>query len=125
MALRHRCRVLAGGASLLLLAVAWNAASFASPMPARSATSQRGHHAALTGEPNTDAGFGSSAPLGLGAGGVPKRAAVLRRGFLAMGQDAPRFTLPDESGNMVSLEDLVQKGMQVLIWWYPKAGTPG
>lgn len=36
---------------------------------------------------------------------------------------APDFTLPDQSGNLVSLSSF--KGKWVLLWWYPKAGTPG
>ena len=39
------------------------------------------------------------------------------------GSAAPAFTLPDQSGAPVSLADL--RGSWVLLWWYPKAGTPG
>eukprot|EP00931_Biecheleriopsis_adriatica_P080020 TRINITY_DN5337_c0_g1_i1.p1 TRINITY_DN5337_c0_g1~~TRINITY_DN5337_c0_g1_i1.p1 ORF type:complete len:139 (+),score=21.83 TRINITY_DN5337_c0_g1_i1:37-417(+) len=126
MRFRRRCSVIAGAA------LAWNAC-FISPTPG-PITLQRGRCASVVSEPITDSagldsGFGSVPALGLGlvagACGVQRCAAVPRRGFLAMGQEAPRFTLPDENGNKISLEDLVQKGMQVLIWWYPKAGTPG
>ena len=36
---------------------------------------------------------------------------------------APLFTLPDQEGQSVSLEDL--RGQWVLLWWFPKAATPG
>ena len=42
---------------------------------------------------------------------------------LAPGTPAPSFTLPDQNGNFVSLSDF--KGSWLLLWWYPKAATPG
>jgi peroxiredoxin Q/BCP len=42
---------------------------------------------------------------------------------LAPGTSAPAFSLPDENGEPVSLDDL--RGRWVLLWWYPKASTPG
>jgi thioredoxin-dependent peroxiredoxin len=36
---------------------------------------------------------------------------------------APDFTLPDTDGNPVTLSEL--RGQWVLLWWYPKADTPG
>ena len=39
------------------------------------------------------------------------------------GQKAPAFSLPDQDGKAVSLADF--KGRQVLLWFYPKADTPG
>ena len=39
------------------------------------------------------------------------------------GQRAPDFTLVNQDGKRVSLEDL--SGKRVLLWWYPKADTPG
>lgn len=39
------------------------------------------------------------------------------------GTTAPAFTLPDHLGGTVSLADLT--GHWVLLWWYPKAATPG
>ena len=39
------------------------------------------------------------------------------------GQTAPDFELPDQDGNPVHLADL--RGSWVLLWWYPKAATPG
>ena len=39
------------------------------------------------------------------------------------GTQAPPFSLPDQEGRTVSLDDL--RGQWVLLWWYPKASTPG
>lgn len=36
---------------------------------------------------------------------------------------APDFSLPDENGNEVSLKDL--RGKTVVLFFYPKADTPG
>lgn len=43
--------------------------------------------------------------------------------MLAVGDKAPGFTLLDHEGQSVSLADL--RGKKVLIWFYPKASTPG
>jgi thioredoxin-dependent peroxiredoxin len=43
--------------------------------------------------------------------------------MLDAGTQAPAFALPDQDGNTVSLAD--QAGKWVLLWWYPKASTPG
>ncbi len=42
---------------------------------------------------------------------------------LTAGQIAPDFTLPDQDGNLLSLSSL--RGKRVLIYFYPKASTPG
>lgn len=39
------------------------------------------------------------------------------------GQPAPSFELPDQDGKAVRLEDM--RGKWVVLWWYPKASTPG
>ena len=39
------------------------------------------------------------------------------------GQPAPSFELPDQNNATVRLEDL--RGTWVVLWWYPKASTPG
>jgi peroxiredoxin Q/BCP len=43
--------------------------------------------------------------------------------MLQAGTPAPAFTLPDQDGRPVALED--QRGHWLLLWWYPKADTPG
>ncbi len=43
--------------------------------------------------------------------------------MLEVGQKAPDFSLPDEDGNTVNLGDF--SGERVLVWFYPKASTPG
>ncbi len=42
---------------------------------------------------------------------------------LEPGTPAPDFTLPDQDGNTVTLADL--KGKNVVLYFYPKADTPG
>ena len=39
------------------------------------------------------------------------------------GDRAPTFSLPDQDGNTVNLES--EQGKWVVLWWYPKASTPG
>ena len=43
--------------------------------------------------------------------------------MLLEGTKAPDFTLEDQDGNSISLSDFV--GQNVLLWFYPKASTPG
>ena len=43
--------------------------------------------------------------------------------MLEAGTQAPDFTLNDQDGNPVTLSDLADKW--VVLWWYPKASTPG
>ena len=43
--------------------------------------------------------------------------------MLAEGTLAPDFTRPDQDGTPATLTDL--RGRWVLLWWYPKADTPG
>ena len=43
--------------------------------------------------------------------------------MLNVGDKAPDFSVPDHNGNTVSLGDF--KGKKVLLWFYPKADTPG
>jgi peroxiredoxin Q/BCP len=42
---------------------------------------------------------------------------------LEEGAQAPSFTLPDQDGNLVSLDDF--KGGKVLVYFYPADDTPG
>jgi peroxiredoxin Q/BCP len=43
--------------------------------------------------------------------------------MLAVGAPAPAFTVRDDHGREVRLSDL--KGRRVVLWFYPKADTPG
>ncbi len=43
--------------------------------------------------------------------------------LLSAGNKAPDFTLPDEEGKSVSLKDYA--GKKVVLWFFPKANTPG
>ena len=43
--------------------------------------------------------------------------------LLESGSTAPDFTLPNQNDKMVSLSSL--KGKKVVLWFYPKANTPG
>jgi thioredoxin-dependent peroxiredoxin len=51
---------------------------------------------------------------------------LLSRGghpMLKPGDQAPEFDLQDHRGNRVRLADL--RGKRVVLWFYPKADTPG
>ena len=43
--------------------------------------------------------------------------------MLDVGQKAPDFTLQDQNGSNVSLSDFL--GKKVVLWFFPKASTPG
>ena len=43
--------------------------------------------------------------------------------MIEVGEKAPQFTLPNQDGEEVSLEDLA--GRTVVLYFYPKADTPG
>jgi peroxiredoxin Q/BCP len=43
--------------------------------------------------------------------------------MLQPGQTAPDFDAVDHHGNRVKLSDL--RGKKVVLWFYPKADTPG
>ena len=43
--------------------------------------------------------------------------------MLTVGSKAPDFTLRDQDENVVSLSEL--KGQKVVLWFFPKANTPG
>ena len=43
--------------------------------------------------------------------------------MLQIGDIAPKFSLMNQDGDLISLENL--KGKKVLLWFYPKANTPG
>ncbi len=42
---------------------------------------------------------------------------------MKIGDKAPDFTIPDAEGNSVSLTDFF--GKKVVLWFFPKASTPG
>lgn len=43
--------------------------------------------------------------------------------MLDIGADAPSFALNDQHGDLVRSDAL--RGKWVVLWWYPKASTPG
>mgnify|MGYP000657398662 CR=1 FL=1 len=43
--------------------------------------------------------------------------------MLEISTKAPEFTLDNQDGNSISLSDFL--GQKVLVWFYPKASTPG
>ncbi len=43
--------------------------------------------------------------------------------MLEAGTEAPDFTAQDHNGKSLTLSEL--RGSWVLLWWYPKAATPG
>ena len=43
--------------------------------------------------------------------------------LIAAGADAPNFSLPNQDCKIVTKDDFA--GRYVLLWWYPKADTPG
>ena len=43
--------------------------------------------------------------------------------LLTEGSPAPAFSVPNQDGVTVSLDQLA--GKWVVLWWYPKADTPG
>lgn len=45
------------------------------------------------------------------------------RPMLQLDAPAPGFSLQDQHGVTVSLSDF--EGKWVVLWWYPKASTPG
>jgi len=43
--------------------------------------------------------------------------------MLKIGTKVPEFELSDQDNNAVNVSDF--KGQKVLLWFYPKASTPG
>ena len=43
--------------------------------------------------------------------------------MLSIGSNAPEFQLSDQDGKTVNIKDF--EGQKVLLWFYPKASTPG
>jgi len=70
--------------------------------------------------PDPEGPWSRAAPS-VGDGAKPERAESSLRERLETGNNAPDFTLPDQDGNLVSLEEL--KGTTVVLYFYPKADT--
>ena len=43
--------------------------------------------------------------------------------MLQLGTDAPEFSVNDHNGNAIQLKDY--RGKKIILWFYPKADTPG
>ena len=43
--------------------------------------------------------------------------------LLEVGEQAPDFSLPNQNGDQVKLADF--KGKRLILWFYPRASTPG
>jgi len=43
--------------------------------------------------------------------------------LIDVGNDAPDFSFTNQDGNAVTLAQF--SGKRVLLWWYPRADTPG
>ena len=43
--------------------------------------------------------------------------------LLEVGEKAPDFSVQDQTGKQISLSDF--SGQNVILWFYPKADTPG
>ena len=43
--------------------------------------------------------------------------------MLSIGSSAPEFQLSDQDGKLVNIKDF--EGRKVLLWFYPRASTPG
>lgn len=54
---------------------------------------------------------------------IHKLMGIQRSPLLAVGSPAPDFQVEDHTGQLVSLTAL--RGHRVLLWFYPKADTPG
>ena len=68
----------------------------------------------------------SGASLQAAVWGMAARVESLRRGegrMLEPGDTAPDFTVQDHTGKVQKLSDY--RGKTVVLWFYPKADTPG
>uniref|UniRef100_Q07MC3 thioredoxin-dependent peroxiredoxin n=1 Tax=Rhodopseudomonas palustris (strain BisA53) TaxID=316055 RepID=Q07MC3_RHOP5 len=62
-------------------------------------------------------------PLSAATGKSPTSAPAVKPGGLSEGSKAPAFTLPRDGGDSVTLKSFA--GRQLVIFFYPRAGTPG
>lgn len=72
-------------------------------------------HCCLTRSPT----FDDERPAALARG----HSAIYRSYMLEPGSPAPDFALPDDAGDIRRLSEFV--GRTVVLWFYPKADTPG
>jgi hypothetical protein len=73
-----------------------------------------------------DSRGGRTGPLATAAWGMVGRLESLRKGegrMLEPGDQAPDFTVKDHTGKTQKLSDY--RGKSVVLWFYPKADTPG
>jgi peroxiredoxin Q/BCP len=71
----------------------------------------------------TDSAADSASPTADTQKGQDPMFGKKKPGLLAVGTAAPDFAVSDHEGNMVRLSDF--SGKRVLLWFYPKADTPG
>jgi thioredoxin-dependent peroxiredoxin len=67
--------------------------------------------------------LGFDAPRTQPVGGASSPDIPAREMFMNINDNAPGFTLQDENGKEISLKDL--KGKTVVLYFYPRADTPG
>jgi len=60
---------------------------------------------------------------GMSLGGIIRTITRGKATMLEPGEDAPDFDVTDHQGNRVKLSDF--RGRRVVLWFYPKADTPG
>jgi peroxiredoxin Q/BCP len=53
----------------------------------------------------------------------PKQQSEVDVPLIAVGKRAPAFAMTSQDGGRVTLDQYA--GKYVLLWWYPKADTPG
>jgi hypothetical protein len=73
-----------------------------------------------------DAGGRPRSSLQIAVWAMAARLESLRRGEVRMlqeGENAPDFTVQDHTGKLQKLSDY--RGKTVVLWFYPKADTPG
>jgi peroxiredoxin Q/BCP len=66
---------------------------------------------------------GESSKLSAMIGRLGSVTGVSNVSLARVGAAAPSFSLPDQHGELRRLADLI--GSWVVLWWYPRAATPG
>jgi cytochrome oxidase Cu insertion factor (SCO1/SenC/PrrC family) len=108
----------APGAPAVLLALALAACGAPAPDEAAAPAPAPGPAASSAAAAATEA-----APDTNPAGGDAMFFKQKDDGLLAVGSPAPEFSVPDQDGTVRTLSEF--KGRRVLLWFYPKADTPG